>query len=91
VKLLLKGRPFAGARVSFIPRGEALSEGEDPRCERRTDAQGRAAFTPTAGNYYLVVAHHKAPDETGAGNEQGTEYAATLTVFVPQVCPCCGE
>jgi uncharacterized GH25 family protein len=90
VRLLFKGRPLGGAVVSFIPRGETLTEGFDPRYERKTDADGRAAFTPKEGNYYLVVAHREEPSDRGDGYES-TKYSATLTVFVPQVCPCCGE
>lgn len=90
VKLLLKGKPLAGGRVSFIPRGETLSSRFDPNYERTTDAEGRAEFKPTTGNYYLVVAHHQPDDERGEGYE-ATQYAATLTVFVPELCPCCGE
>jgi uncharacterized GH25 family protein len=90
VKLLYKGQPLAGERVSFIPRGETLSAGFDERYERRTDVQGRASFTPTAGNVYLVVAHRKEPGEATADYDS-TSYSATLTVFVPEVCPCCGE
>jgi hypothetical protein len=36
------------------------------------------------------VAHHLSPDESGADYES-TKYTATLTVYVPEVCPCCGE
>ena len=90
VRLLYKGKPLAKARVSFIPRGEALAEGFDPRYERLTDAGGRASFAPTAGNYYLVVAHREEPQEKGK-NYNATKYSATLTVYVPQVCPCCAE
>jgi uncharacterized GH25 family protein len=90
VRLLYKGKPLAGARVSFIPRGETLSKDFDGRYERKTDARGRAEFTPTEGNYYLVVAHWLEPKEKGEGY-QSTKYSATLTVLVPQVCPCCGE
>jgi uncharacterized GH25 family protein len=90
VKVLFKDKPLPGARVSFIPRGEMLSEGFDERYERKTDAEGRASFTPTEGNFYLVVVHHKAPEERGADYDS-TSYTATLTVFVPEVCPCCGE
>jgi hypothetical protein len=88
VRLLYQGKPLADTRVSFIPRGETLEGEFDARFERRTDAEGRASFTPTSGNYYLVVAHHTEPNEKGAGYDK-TKYSATLTVFVPQVCPCC--
>lgn len=90
VRLLYKGEPLPGATVSFIPRGETLSEGFDERYERTTDAEGSASFTPKAGNVYLVVAHRKEPGESTAAYDS-TSYSATLTVFVPEVCPCCGE
>jgi uncharacterized GH25 family protein len=90
VRVLLKRQPLAGARVSFIPRGETLKEGFDERYERTTDTQGIASLTPTTGNYYLVVVHHVAADEKGAAYGQ-TNYSATLTVLVPEICPCCSE
>jgi len=90
VQLLYKGRPMPDARVSFIPRGHTLREGFDADYERTTDAQGRARFTPRTGNVYLVVAHHKEPNESGE-NYKSTKYSATLTVFVPEICPCCHE
>jgi len=90
VRVLFKGKPMPEARVSFIPRGETLAEGFDKTYERTTDALGRASFTPKTGNYYLVVVHHK---EAVAGNKDydTISYSATLTVFVPELCPCCGE
>lgn len=90
VRLVYKGRPLPGARVSFIPRGATLKEGLDAEYERTTDNEGAATFTPTAGNVYLVVAHHAEPNESGEGR-QSTKYSATLTVFVPELCPCCRE
>jgi uncharacterized GH25 family protein len=90
VQLLFKGQPLADARVSFIPRGETLREGFDDRYERMTDADGRTSFIPTTGNEYLAVVHHRVDDEKGAGYD-ATTYSATLTVFVPEVCPCCEE
>lgn len=89
VKLLLKGQPLSASQVSFIPRSETLTEQFDNRYERLTDANGIATFTPKLGDYYLVVAHHKTV-ESGEGFE-ATSYSATLTVFVPEICPCCGE
>lgn len=88
VKLLYQGKPLAGARVTFIPRGVELSQSFDDRYERQTDDEGRAQFTPTEGNYYLVVAHHSEPDQRG-DNFDRTSYSATLTVLVPDLCPCC--
>lgn len=90
VQALYKDKPLGDARVSFIPRGTALSESFDETYERKTDADGKASFTPTEGNYYLVVVHHSDPNAKGADYEL-TKYSATLTVFVPEVCPCCGE
>lgn len=89
VKLLFQGKPLAGIKVSFIPRGVTLSEGFDATHERTTNENGRASFTPKDGNYYLVVVHHET-DESGKDYES-SKYTATLTVFVPDVCPCCGE
>jgi uncharacterized GH25 family protein len=90
VQLLYKGKPLPDARVSFIPRGETLTDGFDKRYERMTDKEGRASYMPTDGNYYLVVAHWQEPNESGK-DYKSTKYSATLTVLVPQICPCCGE
>lgn len=90
VRLLLKGEPTAGMRISFVPRGVDLAEGFDDEYEKLTDEGGEAEFVPTAGGTYLIVAHHRAEDESGDGYEL-TQYSATLTVFVPQLCPCCTE
>lgn len=90
VQLLYQGEPLAGVPVSFIPRGHQLQEGFDADYERMTDSQGRASFTPKTGNAYLVVAHHREPTESGEDYEN-TKYSATLTVFVPEICPCCAE
>ena len=88
VRLLYKGQPLAGARVSFIPRGVALAEGFDEKYERKTDATGRASFEPKEANYYLVAAHHEDAADKGSGYDS-TKYSATMTVFVPALCPCC--
>jgi uncharacterized GH25 family protein len=90
VQLLYKGQPMPDATVSFIPRGETLQEGFDATYERKTDSRGEASFTPKTGNVYLVVAHHREPAESGE-NYENTKYSATLVVFVPELCPCCGE
>ncbi len=88
VQVMYHGQPLPGARVSYIPRGSELREEFDDRYERTTDAEGRASFAPPEGNVYLVVVHHTDPTAAGEGYK-GTKYSATLTVFVPQICPCC--
>ncbi len=88
VEVHYKGKPLPGTRVAFVPRGTTLAEGFDKEYERTTDDKGRAGFTPKTGNVYLVVAHHAEDGEKGAGYES-TKYSATLTVFVPETCPCC--
>jgi uncharacterized GH25 family protein len=90
VQLLRAGKPVADHVVSFIPRGVELSEGFDATYERRTGKQGKASFTPKEGNVYLVVSHLIAAEEKGTDYES-TKYTATLTLRVPQICPCCDE
>ena len=93
VRLLYKGKPLAGERVSFIPRGATLKPGLDDRYERLTDGRGEATFEPTEANGYLIAAHKTEPKEGGVLEGKPyefTKYGATLTVFVPKICPCCG-
>jgi uncharacterized GH25 family protein len=90
VRVLFQGKPFAKAKVSFIPRSETLKPDHDPQYERETDAQGEARFTPLTGDYFLIAVHHRDEKATGPGYE-ATHYSATLNVFVPEACPCCGE
>jgi uncharacterized GH25 family protein len=90
VRLLLRGKPLPDTTISFIPRGTQLADGFDAEYECVTDAEGLATFTPRQGVTHLIVAHHV--DEAEATPEYAaTQYSATLTVFVPQLCPCCGE
>ncbi len=91
VKLLHHGKALPGVKVSFVPRGVALKDGLDPEYERVTPDDGVVSFTPKAGNYYLVVAHHTTPAPAGESAYSEVKYAATLTVFVPDRCPCCAE
>lgn len=94
VKLLYKGKPLAGERVAFIPRGATLTTGPDDRYERTTDARGEATFEPKEANYYLIAAHKTEPDQGGTLEGKPykfTKYGATLTVYVPKLCACCGE
>jgi uncharacterized GH25 family protein len=90
VQLLKAGQPVADTVVSFVPRGVELSAGFDATYERRTDNEGKASFTPKEGNVYLIVSHILAKDEKGSDYDD-TKYAATLTLRIPQLCPCCDE
>jgi uncharacterized GH25 family protein len=93
VQLLYKGKPLKGERVSFIPRGANLKPGLDERYERLTNDRGEAEFEPNEANSYLIAAHKTEPEEKGtlAGKSyQFTKYGATLTVYVPRICSCCG-
>lgn len=93
VRLLYKGQPLAGERVSFIPRGATLAKGFDETYERTTDSNGEASFEPREGNTYLIAAHKTEQAESGTLDGQPyqfTKYGATLTVLVPRICPCCG-
>lgn len=90
VQLLRSGKPVADQVVSFIPRGVELAAEFDATYERRTDKQGKASFSPKEGNTYLIVSHLIA-DEEKAANYEGTKYTATMTIRVPQICPCCGD
>ena len=88
VRVLLKGKPQPDARVSFIPQSDTLTETFDDRYERTTDSDGIASFTPRTGDRYLVVTHHR--DETEKTSDYDlTQYSATLTILVPELCPCC--
>ncbi|MDX1934798.1 MAG: DUF4198 domain-containing protein [Capsulimonadales bacterium] len=94
VRLLYRGKPLADERIAFIPRGVSLkAEGPDDRFEKITDANGIATFEPKEANYYLIVAHREEKNEGGSLDGKPyrfTRYGATLTVYVPQVCACCG-
>jgi len=83
VQLLFKNQPLAHATVTFIPRGQELAPEFDSQFERKTDAEGLAEFIPQAGNRYLVVVHHTAPNEKGVGYDR-TAYSATLTLLIPE-------
>ena len=83
VQLVFEGKPLKETRVSFVPRGAELKEGFDETFERRTNAEGKASFTPKEGNLILIVAHHSV-ESKGEGYDK-MHYSATLTIAVPQV------
>lgn len=82
VKVLFKGNPLEEAVVSCIPRGKELETGFDPAHEAKTDAKGLAVLSLPEPNHYLIVVHQKAPQETGETHSAGTDYGATLTLWV---------
>lgn len=93
LRLMFKGKPLANTRISFIPRDAELTPGFDPRYEALTDKNGDATFAPKEAETYLAVAHVETKE---AGEQNGkkydfTQYGATLTVYVPAICACCGE
>lgn len=93
LRLYFKGKPLSAARVSFIPEGETLKGTFDSRYEAKTNANGRVSFTPKEGKRYLVVAHHQTNEkgQNAAGEKYDfTLYGATMTLYVPSTCPCCG-
>ncbi|MEZ6046297.1 MAG: DUF4198 domain-containing protein [Planctomycetaceae bacterium] len=90
IRVLFKGEPLPDARVSFIPQGVELAEEFDEEYERKTDSAGEATFTPRTGNSYLIAVHHEAPEEQ-TDDYEATIYSATVGLFVPEICPCCGH
>jgi len=82
LRLLFKGEPLKDTVVSCIPRGVVLKGEFDPAHEARTNAQGEVVFTMKDANFYLVVAHQAAPEETGKRYSEGTAYSATMTLQV---------
>lgn len=94
LRLYFKGKPLSGVKVSFVPEGETLKGDFDSRYEAKTNVNGRVSFTPKEGKRYLCVAHYQTKEsgQNAAGEKYDfTLYGATLTLYVPQICPCCGE
>lgn len=93
VRLLLSGKPVEGVKVSFIPRGVTLKEGMDADYERITDKKGAASFAPKVGTYHLIVAHIERPEKGTLSGQayEATKHTATLSLLVPQKCPCCDD
>ena len=83
--LLIRGK---GGKERMVPLSDAARDAA-AALAATTDKDGRAAFTPKTGNYFLIVAHHTRT-EAGAGYGE-TKYAAPLPVLVPDKCPCCDE
>lgn len=90
VRVFFKGKPLADSRVSFVPRRQTLKASFDEQYERMTNVVGEAEFVPKTGDQYLVVVYHRAKDERGTDYSE-TAYSATFLVFVPEICPSCGQ
>ena len=88
VKVLYKGQPMPGAKVSFLPRGSNPAGELDPRFEMNTNAKGVAEMELKEANTYLIVTHFKDPTASGEGYKS-IGYSASLTLIVPGICPCC--
>lgn len=88
VKVLYKGKPRAGLKVSFLPRGVNIAKEFDSAYEAVTDKNGIASMELKEANQYLVVTHFKDSAAAGVGY-QSIGYSASLTVLVPGICACC--
>jgi len=94
LRLYFQGKPLANTKISFIPEGATLKEGFDGRYEAMTNQNGRATFIPKEAKRYLAVAHVYTKENGADANGKHydtTKYSATLCVYVPAICPCCGE
>lgn len=82
MQVLQSGKPLANARVTFVPRGVALSPGFDESHERTSGADGQVRYVPADGNVYLAVVHSVAEDESGVGYTK-THYSAAMVLPIP--------
>lgn len=89
VKLLFEGKPMAGVKVSFIPRGAEAKGETDPLYEKVTGADGTVGMSLKESNTYLISAHYTDKAAAGEGYKS-INYSATLCLVVPAICPCCG-
>lgn len=81
VRVLMNGKPIAGVRVGFVPRGANPQGDMDPNFERATDADGTASMTLKEANCYLVAAHLHDDQAKGEGYTS-ISYSATICVLV---------
>jgi len=88
-RLLYKEKPSGRGEYRLYPVRRNL-QGR-PGCTLCA-SHGRAGtrfFHATGANTIWSWLHFKEPKERGKGYDY-TLYSATLTVYVPQICPCCG-
>lgn len=82
VKVLYKGKPLAGTKVTCVPMGATPKEGDDPEFESKTDEAGIAKASLSRGDIYLICARQVDPQAKGEGYE-AINYSATLCLVVP--------
>lgn len=74
---LYKGKPLAGAEVTFFPRGGK------PGAPIQTDQDGHAAVVLGSAGYWVIIVDYRDDSLKGAGY-QFTKFSATLIVLVRQ-------
>ncbi|HRI45190.1 MAG TPA: DUF4198 domain-containing protein [Fimbriimonadaceae bacterium] len=82
VKVLYKGKPLSGTKVTYVPMGATPKEGDDPEFESKTDDAGIAKASLSRGDIYLICARQVDPQGKGEGYE-AINYSATLCLVVP--------
>ncbi len=88
VRVLYKGKPMAGVKVGFVPRGAEPKGDLDPAYEKVSAADGSVQMTLKEANTYLVAAHWVDKSAKGEGYSS-INYSATICLVVPGICPCC--
>jgi len=88
VKVLFRGKPMAGVKVGFVPRGAEAKGDLDPLYEKVSAADGTVQMTLKEANTYLVAAHWVDKSAKGEGYAS-INYSATICLIVPGICPCC--
>lgn len=88
VRVLFKGKPLAGVKVGFVPRGAEAKGDLDPAYQKVSAADGTVQMTLKEANTYLVAAHWNDKSASGEGY-QSINYSATICLIVPGICPCC--
>jgi len=82
-KMLLDGKPAAGAKVHVIPGGNRYRD-ELGEIKTTSDAEGKISITwPEAGMYWLEAEISSAEGVSAPATERRASYSATLEVLAP--------
>lgn len=81
VKVIHKGKPFAGNKVAFIPRGKVLQGDLDLQYEALTDSNGTVTMPLRESGEVLVVSQVHDREAKGEGY-QSIGYSATIHLWV---------